>query len=151
MGIESPANSTDGNLEKTKTLMVYLDRLKADLERQKKLKMSLVTSQAEGKGPVPEIELVGAIKRVNSLQDESERLDALTETEGPSILEKPISEIITIFEDAKRVANDEYKELLGDKKLDDLLIQDDHDRAKELIDGVEQFDKMIARMIQFES
>ncbi len=149
MGFESPSN-LDSNIEKPKNFGAYCDKLKAELEKQETVKHSLVTSEVAGKGKVSEAEIVGAIKRVNSLKDELSRLDALVETEGKEILEKPISEIITIFENAKRDANNEYEEKFKGQNLNELSI-DERDDAQELIDGVDQFDKIIDRMIKFES
>ena len=91
MGLNSPKSftSTDGAVEKPKTLRAYIEAIKVQLERNEKLE----------------------------LKDEFDRLNSFVELKGVEILDQPIGIAISDFEKLIEENENEYKEKFGEVKI----------------------------------
>lgn len=157
MGFESPTNfsSTDGNVEKPKTLKEYYDWLKSERDRIHKLSVD-----KEG------TEFTGLFERMTSYQDELERLDGyvdmytnslprfddLDEAGKKSVVSnyfnRPIAEVIDDYSGFIRQKNTEYKEKVGSRKITELYGEEEQE-AKDLVESEDVLGKIVSRMEKF--
>lgn len=147
MGAEGPpVSGQDSNIEKPKTLKDYTERLKAEIDRLEKLSHKQM-GVAEPK------EFLSTSALLESHRDELERMEAvndLEEFEGTDISDKPISEIISVYEKFREEINNEYQEKFSGKNLKDLY-GEEKEEAEGLIESSDRMDEIISHLIKFES